>query len=629
MNEERIQNLEIEKIIVSPEDELIDVLKQIEQSKANHIILTFAENTDLLISPITLKVLQDSADEKGKPMVCLIIQNPVGVRNAKEAGMTITETSGSIVDTFWEMARSSMEERLQEKKSKLKRTYSTGLTKNEEVVNTENAFMPEDIEVNQKLDTASKSEFQKRVEEAIEKSRHDIDNKKKVISENGITLALDQDLDDLVNPNAKQSMVGKNFKDTPEEKPIKGKGKGLDFKFTFPKLNLPKIGGGLWLKILVPVILILSIVGFAVYTYLPTVKVKIFVQSKNVSIDKVFTGSTKTLEFSSEKGTVPVKKESSEKTASNSTKATGTGYKGTKAEGIIVVKYYDIIGNPAGVTLKAGTVVTSSGGLKYETTASAIIKNFINDPIPVKALAVGEEYNVASGQLFTVAGYTGTQMDASNSDPFEGGSKTPYVILSKSDVDKVVKDLQKNLTNEAENELKDKNDETWEIIEKSIQTSLDGNPQTDVPIGAEADTVNVTIKVKSSGLFYQKNMIDSSINSLLTKSANDQNLFENTTKDLSLDESLTKSIEVTEIKKDVIKVSVKASANIQPKIDKDNLATQLSGKSWKEGMSILNTIKYTQKDNEVVFEPTYFPDWIKYFPQNKGKIYITIQELKP
>lgn len=620
MNDQGQQNLEIEKIIVSPEDELIDILKEIEKSNANHIILTFAEPTDLLISPITLKVIQDSADEKNRPLIALIIQNPVGVRNAKEAGMTVTETSGSIVDTFWEVARRSMEERLEEKKGKLKKTYSVSYDKKEKDVNPENAKTSEEF-FTKDNNEESRSEFQKKVKEAIEKSKQGIDLKKKIVSQNGVLLGIDQDIEE----KDEQSLTGKNFKDAPVKIfTDSNKEKGKKMK----KFKLPKISLNFFLKLLIPLVILAIGALVALYFILPSVNVKIFVESKNVSIDKVFAGDTKVTELNTQDGKVPVKKETVEKTASDSTQATGTAYKGTKADGIIIVKYYDIVSNPSGVTLNAGTVITSSGGLKYETTATAQIKNFINDPIPVKALSVGEEYNLAAGQLFTVAGYTGTQMDASNSDAFEGGSKTSYVILSKADVDKTVKTLQKNLTTEATNELTSKIDDTWEIVEKSITTALDGDPSTDVPIGAEADTVNITIKLKSTALYYQKNALEQAIPQMLTKNANDQGLFENTTNSLSLDENMTKEIAITEIKKDTIKVSVKAESNIQPQINKEEIISSLKGKTWKEGLAIIGSTKFTSRDNEVTFKPSYFPDFLRYFPSTNGKIIITVEEVK-
>ncbi|MCC7289731.1 hypothetical protein IT417_00540 [bacterium] len=640
MNKEAVtESLEIEKIIVSPEDELVDILKEIEKTKAHRIILTFAEPSDILISPINLKVVQDIADDLKKPLITLIIQDPIGIRNAKEAGMTVTQTSGSIIDSFWEQAEVGMNNRVQLKEENLKRTNAVKAQKKSEKQEAQTSeakveAIPLTIKPPEEIKD-SKSEFQKTIEEALDKSKQGIDNKKKVIQENGIVFALDQDIAGEEAP----SMIGRNFKEAKKAEtdtataPTKQPKAGFVFPtFKIPKLNLSSNAKGLWAKLGIGLLAVLALASWLMYSLLPLVKVKIFVESKNVSIEKVFAGDLKTAEFSVEKGTVPVKKEEVEKSASNSTKATGTGYKGTKAEGVVQITYYDFVLNGNQIaTLKAGTVATSQTGLKFEITTETVVGeggDIIVDA-PVRALAVGEEYNLAAGQYFTIKGYTSDQMSGGNAEPFEGGSKTPYTVLSKADVDKVVNDLKKNLIAEAEGELKSKIDSEWEIVDKSLKSDLDGEAQTDVPIGAEADLVNVSIKIKSSALFFQKSQIDNAVGEMLTKAANDQNLFNDSGSDqLSLDENITKEIKITELKKDSIKVRVTASSNIQPEIDQDGLIAQLKGKGWSEGLGILNAQKFTAQDNQAEFLPEYFPEWLRYFPSRQGRIFVIVEELK-
>lgn len=633
--------LEIEKIIISPEDELVDVLKEVEGTKANRIILTFAESSDLLISPINLKVIQDSADDLKKPLIALIIQNPIGVRNAKEAGMTVTESSGSIIDTFWEQSQQNMDDRIKFKKESLKRgrvIVPPVEIANEEIINSEEAYDPDLIaqDIQDRRDRGEKSEFQKKIEEVLEKSKLEMGKKSKVVEDNGVLLNLDQEIPDEATP----SLLGKNFKNTPVKKePVDNnvftEKKMNKPKFVFPKFAWPKKAGNLILFIVLGLILVLGLVGFALYQTLPLVKVTIFVESKGVEVNKTFAGDIKTTEFNLEQGKVPVKKEEVNKSASNSTKATGTGYKGTKSEGVVTLKFWGFALNGGqSTTVKSGTAITSNTGLKFEITADTTVGeggDIIVDA-PVRALAVGEEYNLAAGQVFTIDGYTTTegakQMDASNSAAFEGGSKTAYTIFSKADQDKVVNELKKNLVKEAESSLKEKNDGTWELIEKSVTSVLDGDPETDVPVGAEADTVNITIKTKSTALFYQKSAIDNAIASMLTDAAKAKGLFDGaTSEELKLEENLNKEITVSDIKKDTIKVTVKASSNIQPDINKETLISQLKGKSWVDGNNIIKAIKLTDKENTVEFSPTYFPDWLKHFPSAQGRLFINIQEV--
>ena len=60
------------KIIVSAEDELTDLLRKTSALSDFNILFTFAEESDLLISPINLKVLQEVCDELEKNIILQI-----------------------------------------------------------------------------------------------------------------------------------------------------------------------------------------------------------------------------------------------------------------------------------------------------------------------------------------------------------------------------------------------------------------------------------------------------------------------------------------------------------------------------------------------------------------------------
>ena len=81
-----------EKIVVEQSHELTDLVRAIHKSKAERIILTFTEHSDILISPINLKVLNETAEREGKLLIAQIIQNPTGVRNSFLAGLKVIET---------------------------------------------------------------------------------------------------------------------------------------------------------------------------------------------------------------------------------------------------------------------------------------------------------------------------------------------------------------------------------------------------------------------------------------------------------------------------------------------------------------------------------------------------------
>ncbi len=98
--------------------------------------------------------------------------------------------------------------------------------------------------------------------------------------------------------------------------------------------------------------------------------------------------------------------------------------------------------------------------------------------------------------------------------------------------------------------------------------------------------------------------------------------------DLELNEDITKSVTVEEVKKDSVKIKIVASANIKPKIDKDELLKELAGLSWDEGKNYLNELNYAQKNPEVIFNPMNYPQFLKRFSKREGRVLIELKEIE-
>jgi hypothetical protein len=359
---------------------------------------------------------------------------------------------------------------------------------------------------------------------------------------------------------------------------------------------------------------------------LPLVRIKMYIESKPVSVEKVFAGDTTTTSFDFENGTVPVKKEEVEKSGSDNTNATGTAYRGEKAEGAIEI---DNNGTDP-VSLPAGTTVTTTSGttgLQYQTTVDVTVPVIGSVSTPVVAAEVGEEYNIPAGQLFSIEGHDQSDLVAVNSAAFAGGSKEAYTVFSKKDRDDVVKELQEDAYDEARDDLEAQEADGWELIESTIKNEVDGDPETDVPVGAEADIVNVSIKTKSTALYFRRSAIEDEIERVLTEAAKDQNLFESSTDaELELDENVEQELTVEEVDGEEVKVKLVASSRVKPEIKREDIAEELKGKGWEEGLETLNDLSFATKPTEVEFLPEWFPEAIRRFPSGQGKILITIVE---
>jgi hypothetical protein len=626
----------IKKIIINKEDEITDIVSEILSTKEGNIILTFAEESDLLISSINLKVILETADENEKLLLLQIINNPSGVRNAKLAGMHVIDTANTPPTEIWNTILTEKEERLKPPKKE----------KAEEIIKEE-----------KKIEEPKKSDFEQKINDAIQKSR-DLPRKQETIQPEikedefislGEDLPNEEDLKPKPFPTqeVKKDFSKIDFRKTPQPennpRPVNPKKKILDFKnIKLSRLNkkttTEQTGSPLVnkLKKLAPIVGVgIVLVGglsfFAYYKISSFVKIKISVEAKEVQLEETFIGDENIKEIDFENKKIPIKVESIEKSRSTTTTATGIAYKGDKAKGTVTMIYNPETCPEAGsITLASGTTITSqSGGYSYTLDESITILCANMQPVNVTAVEVGSEYNLPQGNQFNTTNYPRLELyGLNNTGAFTGGSKEEYTVLSQADVDSAVKDLEESSIAEGEEELKTLSS-SWEIIESSIKSEVvKDSIKTDVAVGAEASQVNVSLKIESSATYYYKDGFDEGITELLTAEAEKQNLFDNSGDfDLILGEDIQKDISVEESDEDTVKITLDLTGSVKPDVDKEAIIAELGGLKWEEGLKALESYKYSDSPVEVSFNPNSLPEGLWYFPAKQGGILIEIKEI--
>ena len=626
------ENKKITKIVVNKEDELTDIVSAILDSQNERIVLTFAEETDLLISPINLKVLLETADENEKLLVAQIIKNPTGQRNAVLANMSVIDTPQFPDEGVWEKEEENRMKRLNPPKKVIKKEEP----KKEE--------LPEGNK---------SSDFQKRVNDAIEKNKQERELKE---PGDDLLITLDQDLptgqeeelkfvrmdeDPVAQEQADLSKV--DFKDktknpiTGERKPRVKKNADFSKSFKsfsagigafFKKIPIPDRVKKLAPVIGISIVVLAILVGFIFFRTGVVAKVKIYVEAKEVEIEQNFEGDENIKEIDFEEFKIPVKTETVEKARSTNVTATGTAFRGEKATGVVNITYLCPGEEDPGLEIAAGTSLTS-GGLSYTLDSAVSVKCNIPVEKSITAIEVGEEYNLASGKMFAIQGYSTNQVFGLNSSALTGGSKEEYTVLSKADVDGAVESLKKLAIEEGEQELKDLTG-NWKIIEDSITSKvIPDSIDTEVAIGAEADTVSVSIKTESKASYFLNDGFDEGVANLLTEKAKEENLFETEGDwDLELDEKIEKEISVVESNAEGITIKLTAKGIVKPKVNKEKIIEDLRGKNWEEGNEYIQSLSFSEKDSLVDFIPEWFPVWLKSFPSRQGGIIIEVGEVE-
>ncbi len=596
-------NRKITKIVIGKEDELTDIVTGILDSQNERILVTFAEESDLLISPINLKVILETADERDKSIIAQIIKNPTGIRNAQLAGLTTIDNPSYPTEEMWE----------KEMLDRARRYNPLGkrVEKKEEVTETKEVVEP-------------KNEFKDRINSALEKSRN---NQEK---EDDILITFDEDIEPLGSeeiPGDEQVNTKVHTKPVVQTGPILEKLKSILQKIKYPTK----------LKRLIPLltisVFVLSLlVAFIYYNTVPFVKIRIYVEAKEVSIERTFQGDENIKSVDFENSKIPIKQEIVEKSRSTTITATGTAYRGEKAKGKVNIAYVKVGGctGVSALNLQAGhVIVSSSSGQSFKLDAATTVDCNNISEAAVTAIEVGEEYNLSSGQHFTVQGFSSNEVYAMNSSgAFTGGSKEQYTVLSQADVNSGVEDLRKIAVEEGEQELKEKNG-GWEVIVDSITSELvKSETKTDVNVGAEAKDVNLSIKTKSTATYFLKDGFDEGIANLLTTEAQQKNLFESDKNlELALGDDIEKTITVIESNKNGIKIKLVAKGSVKPKVDKENIVRELKEMSWEEGQEFLKKQVFSAKETEIVFQPQNFPTKLLHFPKRQGGILIEIKEV--
>jgi len=614
-------NKKITKIVVNKEDEITDVVSAIVSTVNQRIVLTFAEDSDLLISPINLRVILETADEREKLLITQIIKNPTGVRNATLAGLYVTESPNLPTEDMWEDEEINRAKRLSQEKKPPSAPAQQAKEQNQD----QNIQQTSDI-----------SDFQKRIDEAMRKSAKEQEQEQKENENDDFLIAVDKDIpityeDENTNEidDSKEisfSTMNHKTKGGQRKNPLSPKIKNF-----FASLKTRFSSNKIYPIVLISIVLVAILSAVVYYFTAPFVRVNIYIKGKEVSIEKVFEGNENIKEIDFQNLKIPIKKENIEKSSSTTISATGTAYKGDKAKGVVRLTFKNTEGckdiDP--IQIPAGTTITAKNeGKSYNTDSAITIECNQIAEVNITASEVGEEYNLPMGTFFVVQGFESEKVYGSSSKEITGGNKKEYRILTQGDVNSGVEGLKKSAYEEGEREMKDKSGGTWELIPESLTSEVISNSiETSKKVGEEADQVDLSLKIRTTATFYMKEGFDNGIAELLKKEAEEKNLFENENNlELTLGDDVTKEITVIQNDNNGVKVKLTAKASVKPKINKEEIISQLRKMSWKDGNQYLKSLSYSEKETEVEFNPKNFPERLKYFPKKQGGILIEVKE---
>lgn len=247
----------------------------------------------------------------------------------------------------------------------------------------------------------------------------------------------------------------------------------------------------------------LVILGLS-WWFLPKAKITIYVSPKTFQeeVSMKFNTDGKT-DISS--GIIPAKLLTSEASGEKTKAASGTKLIGDKAKGSVQVQN----GTAFPINLSAGTLLVSSGNLKFSLDNSASVSAALSPSSPgttnvnVTADAIGAEFNLAKDEIFKVGNYPKAEVDAKASANFSGGSSQQISAISQADQDSLETQLKDELGQKVKTEIESEVLPEQIFINDLAEISITSE-DFDHKVGEQADSLKLTLKVSATAVAANK-----------------------------------------------------------------------------------------------------------------------------
>lgn len=316
-------------------------------------------------------------------------------------------------------------------------------------------------------------------------------------------------------------------------------------------------------------LLVIFVLGFAAWWFMPTASVTIYVapkrQEEKITIKVDSKVDVSDFESSTLKGKVLDTSLTGDKTKST----TGTKTVGEKAKGEVTIYR---VGSKLNLT--SGTVIHGPSGLDFTLDSDVeLASGSAGSPgtvkVAVSAKDIGVQYNLAADSNFTVSNYSTSDMEAKNEASFSGGTSREIQAVSEEDQEVLSEELKNELTDKAKEELKTQLSEGKFMIEESL-TSTSSGVKFSSKVGDEAESLKLTLTTKASVVIVdRKEMLELASKALKDKIPSGFIL---------RNEQINTEFEFDSKKGDIYEFEVFIEANLLPDVKTDEIVKEIRGK---------------------------------------------------
>ena len=352
-------------------------------------------------------------------------------------------------------------------------------------------------------------------------------------------------------------------------------------KLLLKKQATPQVRNNNWIVILIVAVLVIA--GFGVFWWFyPKADVAIFVSPKRFE-QPVQISFSPTGQFAAGSGVIPAQVITDQVTGEKVKATSGTKLIGNKAIGNVQIAN----GNGSPINLAAGTLLTSSEGLKFVTTATASVSGQLLPGSPgiasvnITAGDIGSQYNLAKGEVFSVGNYSKALVAATSTADFTGGSSQEISAVSKDDQTSLETGLKTELTQNAQNDISAK--VSSDQIFVTDLAGLDTVTETfSNKVGDQADSLKLDLTLNATGLAADKAKLLEYAKSVL----NDKTPQGYTLSESQIDFKFTYTGQLN----GSYLYNVVIGANFLPQVDSQKIISLITGKTPAVATDYLNSI---------------------------------------
>jgi hypothetical protein len=274
------------------------------------------------------------------------------------------------------------------------------------------------------------------------------------------------------------------------------------FKVRGPKISSQ--GSKKTLYFILVLILLIALGGGAAYWFIPKAVVTIFVAPKSFQ-EQVSVSFSTAGTFDESKAIIPAQTITSQASGDKTKSTTGVKLVGDKAAGSVQIAN----GNGDSIELAAGTILTSTSGLKFVTNTEASISGQLLPGTPgtatlaVTAGDIGAQYNLAKGEVFKVGVFDKSQVAATSQGDFSGGSSQQIAAVSTDDQKGLESDLKTELSGQVMTDLQGKVSDSQFFVNDLAALDI-ASENFDHKAGDVADTLKLSLSVNGTGVLADK-----------------------------------------------------------------------------------------------------------------------------